>query len=426
MKRISHIATLLFLISHLCGCGNNGKRKHTHDSSIVIKEIYTCPMPQDSVFSDKPGKCPKCGMELVKTEDHSQHTEGATDVGVQLESLLKPTNEHVISTVPVTAMKKNQNVVELVALGKVEYDTRMIGTISARINGRIDKLYVRYKYQLIKKGQKIMDIYSPELLTAQENLLFIVKNDADNGSLLAAAKQKLLLLGMNENQVQGILATGRPISSVSVYSNVSGHIHNAGDEPVDMRSETASSSMSKINPSTGLLNLKEGMYVQKGQGLFNVYDPSRALALLNIYSDDQALIQKGQLVKITPETAPDRSFQGRVDFIEPFYREGSQTTSAKIYFDNSSLRLPVGSQVRGTFVAQSAMSNWLPNESIISLGIDKIVFLKVLDGFKPRKVTTGTRNDKSIQIVGGLSQTDSVAVNAQYLIDSESFIKVKE
>ena len=152
-----------------------------------------------------------------KKVDHTQHTNADNkqeNTGVQLESLLKPTNQYVISTIPVTAIKKEQIVAEIDALGRVEYDTRMIGNISARINGRIEKLYVRYKYQYIKKGEKIMDVYSPELLTAQQNLLFILKNDAGNISLIDAAKQKLLLLGMSADQVQKIIRTGNPIFSV--------------------------------------------------------------------------------------------------------------------------------------------------------------------------------------------------------------------
>ncbi len=380
---------------------------------------------------------PACNND--KKEDHSGHNSAenkqepvkkemaAIEIpDVQLESLLKPTNQNVISTIPVTTIKKEEVVVKIDALGRVEYDTRMIGNISARINGRIEKLYVRYKYQYIKAGQKIMEIYSPELLTAQQNLLFILKNDAGNGSLITAAKQKLLLLGMSSEQVQRIMQTGKSLLAVTVYSNVSGHVHNAGEGSAAMKPKAASSAMSAINASTELLNFKEGMYVQKGQGLFSVYNPSKAWALLDIYTDGQALIKKGQLVKITPEAAPGKAFQGHIDFIEPFYREGSRTTSARVYFDNSSLRLPVGSQVRGSVFSDPAMSYWLPKEAVTSLGIDRIVFLKVTDGFRPLKVTTGITIDNNIQITGGLLETDSVAIKAQFLIDSESFIKVNK
>ncbi len=399
---------------------DTGGDKNLNTTVETKKVLYTC-SKHPQIIRDKPVSCPICGMQLEKIEMDS-----ASISGVQLESLLKPTNQYVISTIPVIAIKKQQIVVEIQALGWVEYDTRMIGNISASINGRVEKLYVRYKFQYIKKGEKIMDIYSPELLTAQQNLLFILRNDAGNTSLIEAAKQKLFLLGMRVDQVQKIIRTGTSIFSVTVYSNVGGHLHNAGDELAGMSPQASSSSMSAINPSTELLNLKEGMYVQKGQGLFSVYNPSKAWALLNIYTDGQAMIQKGQRVVITPESDSGRSFQAIIDFIEPFYREGSRTTSARVYFDNSSLRLPVGSQVRGVIVAHPAMGYWLPKESVTSLGIDKIVFLKVTDGFRPLKVTTGITTDDNIQITRGLSQTDSVAVKAQFLIDSESFIKIKE
>jgi Cu(I)/Ag(I) efflux system membrane fusion protein len=178
---------------------------------------------------------------------------------------------------------------------------------------------------------------------------------------------------MSTDQVQKIVQTGNSIFSISVYSSLSGHLHNAGGGSATMSPQASSSFMNAINPSTELLNLKEGMYVQKGQNLFSVYNPSKAWALLNIYTDGQALIQKGQLVVITPESGSGRSFQGRIDFIEPFYREGSRTTSARVYFDNSSQRLPVGSQVRGLIIAHPAMGYWLPKESVTSLGINKIV-----------------------------------------------------
>ncbi len=367
-----------------------------------------------------------------KKAEHAQHTgadtmRNAALPSVQLETLLKPTNEFVISSIPVTAIRKEDVISEIHAVGTIEYDTKMIGNVSARINGRIEKLYVRYKYQFIQKGQKIMDIYSPEMLTAQENLLFILRNDAGNSSLIQAAKQKLLLLGMSEEQVQRTMRTGKPILSVSAYSNYTGHLQNAGEGSGAMTTQAASSqSMGAINPSTELLNFKEGMYIQKGQPLFTIYNPSRAWALLNIYSDEQSSIQKGQWVKITPETAPGSAFQGRIDFIEPFYREGGRTTSARVYFDNSKMRLPVGSQVRGVIFASSTIGNWLPKEAVTSLGIDRIVFFKLVNGFKPRKVITGATTAKSIQIISGLSATDSVAIQAQYLMDSESFIKIKE
>jgi len=373
------------------------------------------------IIKDQPGQCPICNMELVKKEMNS-----APVTSVQLESLLKPSNQHVVSGIPVTTIKNDQKDVKIDALGQVEYDTRGIGTISARINGRIEKLYVRYTYQLIHKGQHIMDIYSPELLTAQQNLLFILKNDPENISLIQAAKQKLFWLGMTAKQIEHIVQTGNPIFTISVFSNLNGHLHNAGQESVAMSRPSPISGMRVINPNTEMLNLKEGMYVQKGQSLYSVYNPDRVWALLNVYSEGQDLIQKGQSVRLIPEAAPDQAFMGHIDFIEPFYRTGNRTASVRVNFDNSTLHLPVGSQIRGLILTSPVIGYWLPKESVTFLGIDRIVFLKGVDGFKPQKVTIGTLTDTHVQVLGGLSPTDSVAIQAQYLMDSESFIKIKQ
>ena len=107
------------------------------DSHQHNPEAYTCPMPEDSVFSDKPGKCPKCGMDLVKNEMNTENLEE-----IALGSLLKPTNELVISSIPVTTIEKRGEQIEIEALGNIMYDTRQVGNISARVSGRIEKLYV--------------------------------------------------------------------------------------------------------------------------------------------------------------------------------------------------------------------------------------------------------------------------------------------
>ena len=148
--------------------------------------------------------------------------------GIKLDDLLKPTNEFVVSEQPVIKVKRENIPTTVDALGTVEYDTRQIGSISSRVAGRIEKLYVRYKYQKVSKGQRILDIYSPELLTAQQNLLFVIKNDRSNKTMIDASRQKLLLLGMPASQIQKVIQRGKPDLTVPVFSNYSGHIQQAG------------------------------------------------------------------------------------------------------------------------------------------------------------------------------------------------------
>ena len=138
------------------------------------------------------------------------------------------------------------------------------------------------------------------------------------------------------------------------------------------------------------------------------------------------MIKVGTPVTIIPESAPDKKIFSKIDFIEPFYKNNSKTVSARVYLNNSKLMIPVGSQVKATLNIETKFSNWLPKESVISLGLNKIVFVKKDDVFKAQPVTTGISSNNLIQVTDGLNAKDSVAENAQFLIDSEGFINVKK
>ena len=414
MKRTKNIIFLILLLTSI-SCSDN-KNRHDGHKGAATTELYTCSMHPE-IIREGPGKCPICGMDLIKEKADSRRIDE-----VELESLLRPTNEFVISSIPVTTIQKREEQIEIEALGNIVYDTRQVGSISARVSGRIEKLYVKYRYQKISKGQHILDIYSPELVTAQQNLLFLLKNDADNTPLIEAAKEKLLLLGMDNQQLQRIIQSGQPSLTMAVYSSYSGHIH-----------ESAKGSI--MNPDAGLmkdvsliteeLSLKEGMYIQKGQSVFTVFNPDRAWAILNIYAENQALVRIGNAVRVVPESAPTKDFRAMIDLIEPFYRKESKTLTARVYFDNSNLNIPIGSRVRATIFGNTRNAYWLPKEAVLSSGIEKVVFQKSDGGFKAHKIYTGITHKDHIQVLSGMKETDSVAMNAQYLMDSESFIKIK-
>lgn len=417
MSRTPIICKILFIllaagsIAVFTACEDKKRAtEHAH-----AKELWTCSMHPE-IIRDKPGVCPICGMELIKKEEHAPAL-----TGIKLDDLLQPTDRFVVSAIPVTAVQKKEIQPEFEALGRITYDTRLINTISARISGRIEKLYVKYRYQHVHKGTRIMDIYSPELVTAELELLFLIKNDPDNTSLINAAKQKLLLFGMSEAQLQQVIQSQKPSYTLAVYSNYSGHIHEAGNIMPGMNS---SAEKKDLSATTEELPVKEGMYIQKGQTVFQLFNTDKSWALLDIFPEQQEIIKVGNAVRILPETVPEKNFRARIDFIEPFYRKENKTLAARVYFDNSALQIPIGSQVRATVFGNTITAEWLPKDAVLSLGMDKVVFIRTTGGFQAHKIQTGMFYKNRIQILSGLKKTDSVASNAQFLADSESFIKV--
>ncbi len=350
---------------------------------------------------------------------HPDEQDAGAVRNIALDDLLKPTNAFVISSIPVTTIQQKAENIELDVPGNVVYDTRQIGTVASRVSGRIEKLYIKYKYQRIQKGQKVMDIYSPELATAQQQLLFLVRNDPDNTTLINAAGDRLELLGLHKQQINQIVSSKQIVDPVPVYSSYTGF---ATDFP---EKSAASREMNAVSPPAGELRIKEGMYLQKGEAAFSVYNADKVWILLNIYPEQQALIKVGNPVQVVPETSSGQGFRAKIDYIEPFFRTGSKTLTARVYFDNAVMRLPIGSRVKATIFGNAINAAWLPKEAVLSLGKGNIVFVKEDNGFRAKEINTGLTINNSIQVMKGLSATDSVAVNAHYLADNEAFIKTK-
>jgi membrane fusion protein, copper/silver efflux system len=409
-RYIGALAVLAWFVAASCNLKQQGAQQPVGQAAA----IYTCSMhPQ--IQQDHPGNCPICGMALVKKNQASADTTVNT---IQLESLLKPTDQFVVASLPVTTPQQKTGSTPVRVYGTVEYDTRAAGTISARVSGRIDKLYIRYRYQAVEKGQKIMDIYSPELLTAQQNLLFLLQNDSTNTSFIQAARDRLSLLGMSNEQLQQVIRTRKPMLSVSIYSNYSGHVHDAGA----MQQEVQPKEMNPVETGTQELSLKEGMYIQKGQTLLMIMNHDRVWAALQIFPNDQSLIKTGNSVRLIPETDTTSVSYGNIDMIEPFFRPNSKNLTARVYFHNMNM-LPVGSHLSADIYTNSRVALWLPQTAVLSLGLNEVAFLKRDGGFMPHKIITGIRTGSDIQVLSGLKETDTVATNAQYFIDSESFIK---
>lgn len=422
MQKIWVYSGLLVAFLVWAGCGqarhgvgsvDTGMKGMAMDSTGAhAAAVWTCPMHPE-VIRDKQGTCPICGMDLIK-----KAPEAGKVTGVGLNDLLRPGT--VMSSVAVTAMRRDTVQPELSVLGTVGYDTRRINTIAARVSGRIERLYVHYRYQHVQAGDRIMDLYSPELATGEQDLLFLLKNDPENSVLISAARQKLLLLGVSGAELASVERTGRASATLGVYSSYTGHIHEAGNTmpAADLSRENAGMPQE--------LPIKEGMYIEKGQTIFHVFNMDRSWVLLKVFPGDAALVRKGEAVRVLPETAPGKAFDGRVDEVLPFYGKDDKTLTVRVYFDNSRRNIPIGSQVRATIRPAAVAGNWLPASAVVSLGVDRVVFLREAGGFRANKVVTGISSGGQVRVLSGLTPADSVAENAQFLVDSEDFVKVKE
>ncbi|MFB9840783.1 HlyD family efflux transporter periplasmic adaptor subunit [Mucilaginibacter ginsenosidivorans] len=377
---------------------------------------YTCPMhPQ--ILEDHPGGCPICGMTLVKKS--GQASEGA---GISLNTVLQPVNSSVVSTVRAITPTQKEVQTTILADGYLDFDTRTFNNIASRFSGRIEKLYIKYAFQDIHRGQRIFDIYSQEMVTAQQDLLYISKNSPEEAALTHAAKQKLLLLGMTSAQIEQVIKTGKAFFSLPVYSPYEGHVHDVAHSQMPGAAVTAMPSGFYNNLP---LAVKEGMYVEKGQTLFNVVNPHRLWAVIKIDPADVAAVRLNQSVKISLPDLPGKNLIGKVNFIEPILQQGDKSTSIRVYLDNMNHELKANSLVKAEIKTGQTSGLWIPRAALVNLGRTQIVWLKKGAAYQAHQVSAGLVNDSEIQITRGLAVTDSLASNAQYLTDSESFIKTQ-
>ncbi len=408
---LTALIALLFIAS---ACTDHKKAVVTVQANNTV--MYTCPM-HHQIRQDHPGSCPICGMTLVKIS--GQASEGA---GISLNTVLKPVNSSVVSSVTAITPEQKEIPTTISAEGYLDFDVRTFNNIASRFSGRIEKLYIKYAFQEIHQGQHIFDIYSPDMVTAQQDLIFLAKNSPDETALINSAKQKLLLLGMSNAQTDQVVKSGKPFYSLPVYSPYEGHVHDVAHSQMPGTTDTKP----EPNFTNNLpLPIKEGMYVEKGQVLFNMVNPHRLWAIIKIDRNVIAGLKLNQPVKITLPDLPGKTILGKVNFIEPSLEVGDKTTTIRVYIDNMDHSLKVNSLVKAEIKTGETKGLWIPRTAMTDLGKTQIVWLKAGAAYEAHRVSTGAINGNEIQITKGLSVTDSLASNAQYLTDSENFIKTQ-
>lgn len=389
-------------------------KSDNHSETEHQNEVYTCSMhPQ--IIRDKPGNCPICGMTLVKkiTENNSVNDNS-------INNLIKPTDNFIVGNYQTTTAIDTTFSSEINLPGIVGYDPNSSVNIAARMSGRIERMYVNYKYQKVNKGQKLFDLYSPELLTEQQNFIYMVVNDAENPSIIDASRQKLLLYGMTQSQINALSNSKKVNPQISIYSPASGIIDGTGT-----MNNTTNPVMQSASNNTAVLNVKEGDYIKKGEVIFKLLNTDKVWGIFNVIQGYNSLIKTNQSIQITTELDKNEFIDAKINFVETQLNPVDKTNRIRVYLNNNKLKLPIGLRLQGVVKTNAVKGIWIQKQSMVSIGNKKIVFLKMQNGFKASSIKTGIEINDFIQIIEGISVKDVIAKNAQYLIDSESFIKTE-
>lgn len=432
------------------------KQQTSHESDRPKK--YACAMMCIPPV-ENPGKCPVCGMEMVEVED------SAAAGGVDHDSIQLSPTARKLAGVETQLVERRPAVVELSLFGKVALDETRVKTITARVAGRIDTLYVNYTGVRVQKGDHLISLYSPELLTAQEELLQAVRGVEESKAIgvealrdiaiqaAQVARSKMLLWGLTQDQLDEIEKRGTPSDHITIFAPLGG---------VVLEKQAV-----------------EGMYVEMGERLFSIADLSTVWVKLEAYESDLAWIRYGQQVEFTTEAIPGETVKGMISFIDPVVDEKTRTVRVRVNVDNAAGRLKPEMFVRGrievhaggggqvfaphlagkwispmhpeivkdapgpcdvcgmalvsaeslgyaTTADEAASPLLLPKTAVLLTGKRGLVYVEDEKGaFRPRPVELGPLCGEEFIVTAGLTEGERVAVRGALRLDSAAQIQSK-
>lgn len=418
----------------------------SESAADVSGQVWTCSMhPQ--VRLPKPGKCPICSMPLIPAKPAARSVQTNATLTAVGDSMLE-LSDHAramasVETIPVERRSLSQ---EIRAVGKVQYNETGLANITTRVEGYVERLFVDYTGIEVKPGDHLLEIYSPDLLVAQQELL-VALGSQRNTSLVESAKRKLLLWGLTPEQVDDLVRNQKISDRITLYSPIQGTV-------------------------TEKLVVQKAM-VKPGEMLFRLANLESVWVYLDIYEYELPWVQYGQLVAIKSEAIPDQTFSGRVWFISPVLNEESRTVKVLLNITNNERRLKPGMyvsaviraalqsdgrpaptgvegqwscpmhplvvlpkagecpvckmplvQIPGTLAsAQPAGSQHLlavPVAAVLDSGLRTLVYVERSKGeFAPVEVTLGPRAGDYYPVLAGLAGGERVAVRGNFLLDSQ-------
>jgi Cu(I)/Ag(I) efflux system membrane fusion protein len=392
------------------------------------KTRYHCPM-HPTFISDKPGDCPICGMKLVPIEtspspgSHTGHESGVTGAASgQTTAAESAVSGYAPVTVPqdriqsmgitfaeARRMELNQS---LRTFGRVTYDETRIHHVHTKFEGYIENLYADYVGQFVNKGQPLFSIYSPELFATQNEYLLALRareqmpqlnrDDAfaaaGNVDLVAAARQRLALWDIGEQDIHELEKTRKPVRALTIFSPASGYV----------TSKTA----------------VHGLKVMPGDNLYDIVDLSTVWVLADVYEVNLPFVNVGLPASMTLAYRPGKTWRGRVTFINPTLDPVTRTVKARLEFANPGNELKPDMYADVVIGGARATGIAVPESAVIATGERNIVFVARGNGvFEPREVILGTRVRNLYEIKKGVSEGETVVTGANFLLDSESKLK---
>ncbi|RUT79607.1 efflux RND transporter periplasmic adaptor subunit [Ancylomarina longa] len=368
-----------------------GHEGHNHESADPT--TWTCSMhPQ--IKMDKPGKCPICSMDLIPlVKAGASQEEAIPNAIVMTASAAKLADIETVKVVNGIPQKK------VFLQGKIHADERNIAELTARFGGRIEKLFVNFTGQEVVKGQKLARLYSPGLVTAQRELLEAINLKESRPALYKAAKAKLKLWDLADNQIRAIEEKGEP----QVYFNI-------------------------LSPITGTVTMRHvalGDYVKEGNALFQVVDLRKVWGMFDAYESDLAWIKMNDKIDFTVQAIPGKNFSAKVSYIDPFINPKTRIAKIRVEIVNKKGTLKPEMFLNGIVSSEGntrANAILVPKSSILWTGKRAVVYVKIPNRENPtfqyREVVLGPESGAFYVIADGLKVGEEIATNGVFKIDA--------
>jgi Cu(I)/Ag(I) efflux system membrane fusion protein len=367
------------------------EEEHQHTTEIAGESVWTCSMhPQ--IRQSEPGDCPICGMDLIPLDNDGGEELDPMAVSMSTTAMqLANVSTAIVGTLdPIKSVRLN---------GKVQEDERLVFSQSSHIPGRIEKLMVNFTGEYVRKGQTIALVYSPDLVTAQEELFEAQKIKDTQPQLFKSAKEKLKNWKLTDKQIEQILNEGSFNTQFPIQADISGYVIKK------------------------MVNL--GDYIQSGEAIYEIADLSRVWLLFDVYESDMAWIKKGDQVNFTVASLPGETFEETISFIDPVIDPKTRVAKARVEVANRKLKLKPEMFASGTVEAKLPTNTdhiVVSKTAVMWTGKRSVVYVKNTSGkgvsFMMREVILGPGLGDSFIVKDGLAEGEEIAVNGTFSIDA--------